>query len=127
MIAVDAGTAVTTDVISADGVYLGGAIAPGPDAIRKALVRDTAQLPDISWPDAPKAIGSSTHAAISAGVSVMFLHGVQGLLERSADQLKGTPFIVATGGWAEWLDRHLDIIDIVEPNLVLDGIRLLAT
>lgn len=127
VIAVDAGTAVTTDVISADGVYLGGAIAPGPDAIRKALVRDTAQLPDISWPDAPKAIGSSTHAAISAGVSVMFLHGVQGLLERSADQLKGTPFIVATGGWAEWLDRHLDIIDIVEPNLVLDGIRLLAT
>jgi len=127
VIVVDAGTAVTTEVISAAGVYLGGAIAPGPDAIRRALVRDTAKLPNISWPDAPEAIGSSTHAAISAGVSAMFLHGVQGLLERSAGQLKGTPFIVATGGWAEWLNRHLDIIDLVEPNLVLDGVRLLVT
>ena len=126
VIAVDAGTAVTTEVISADGVYLGGAIAPGPDAIRRALVRDTAQLPEVSWPAAPEAIGSSTHAAISAGVSAMFLHGVGGLLEQSSNRLKKTPFIVATGGWATWLDRHLDAIDLVEPNLVLDGIRLLA-
>ena len=126
VIAVDAGTAVTTEVISGDGVYLGGAIAPGPDAIRRALVRDTAQLPEISWPDAPEPIGSSTHAAISAGVSIMFLCGVRGLLEGSANKLKKPPFIVATGGWAEWLDRHLDAIDVVEPDLVLDGIRLLA-
>ena len=124
---VDAGTAVATEVISADGVYLGGAIAPGPDAIRRALVRDTTQLHDIAWPDAPQAIGSSTHAAISAGMSIMFLHGVEGLLERSADQLEGNPFIVATGGWAEWLNSQIDAIDLVEPNLVLDGVRLLTS
>ncbi len=126
VIVVDAGTAVTTEVITSDGVYLGGAIAPGPDLLLGALVRDTAQLPVIDWPDSPAAIGSSTHDAISAGASIMFLSGVKALLDRSAKQLNDVPLIVATGGWATWLDHHVDIIDQIEPDLVLDGIRLLA-
>lgn len=126
VVVVDVGTAVTTEVINSDGVYLGGAIAPGPEALRRGLRGETAQLPDISWPETPIAIGASTRMAIEAGLSVMFLDGVRGLLQRTADELGERPFVIATGGWAEWIDVHLDQIDSVEPNLVLEGIRLLT-
>ncbi len=127
VVVLDAGTAVTTEVITSAGVYVGGAIAPGPDALRRSLSVDTAQLPEIPWPETPYAIGSSTGRAIEAGLSVMFLEGVRGLLARTIDELGEQPIVVATGGWAEWIHDHVDRIDSVEPDLVLEGIRLLTT
>jgi type III pantothenate kinase len=126
VVALDAGTAVTTEVITAQGVYLGGAIAPGPDLLRRALAQGTAQLPEVEWPPRPYPIGHSTREALSAGLSVLFLDGVRGLLTRTSELLGTAPFVVATGGWAVWLAHHLPEINQVAPHLVLDGIRLLV-
>jgi type III pantothenate kinase len=124
--AIDAGTAVTLDVVSAEPAYLGGAIAPGPDLLRGALARGTGQLPLVSW-DGPLApIGASTADAIRAGVGGLFLGGVQGLVERAAAVFDAPAVIVATGGWAPWLVANGLRADAVAPTLVLDGIRLLT-
>ncbi|HYG69522.1 MAG TPA: type III pantothenate kinase [Anaeromyxobacteraceae bacterium] len=126
VVALDAGTAVTTEVITGEGVYLGGAIAPGAPLLQRALSTQTAQLPAVDWPEAPSPIGASTRSAIQGGLGVLFLDGVRGLLVRTAGALGARPFVVATGGWAGWLAERLDGVDAVEPHLVLDGVRLLT-
>ena len=125
VVALDAGTAITTEAVSAEPAYLGGAILPGPDLLRRALARDTGQLPDVGWTRPPSVVGTSTAEAIQAGLATLVLDGVAGLVERTVRALGGDAFVVATGGWAPWLAEHLDIIDRVEPTLVLDGIRTL--
>ena len=125
VVALDAGTAITTEAVTAEPAYLGGAILPGPDLLRRALARDTGQLPDVPWPDAPSAVGATTAEAIQAGLGVLVLDGVAGLLRRTVAAVGGDALVVATGGWAPWLARHLPI-DRVEPTLVLDGVRLLG-
>jgi type III pantothenate kinase len=126
VVALDAGTAVTTEVVTADGVYLGGAIAPGAPLLRRALAERTAQLPAVDWPDVLDPIGASTRAAMQAGLGVLFLDGVRGLLARTAEALGAPPFVVGTGGWAGWLAERLEAVHAVEPHLVLDGVRLLV-
>jgi type III pantothenate kinase len=63
---------------------------------------------------------------MQAGLGVLYLDGVRGLLARTAAALGTRPFVVATGGWAGWLAERLETIDAVEPHLVLDGVRLLV-
>ncbi|WP_412060656.1 type III pantothenate kinase [Rubrivirga sp. IMCC45206] len=126
VIAVDAGSAVTVEAVSAEPAYLGGAIAPGPDLLRRSLARDTGQLPDVPWPATLAPVGDSTRGAIQAGLGVLFADGVAGLVERTRDALGGDALVVATGGWAEWLAAHTPVVDRVVPTLVLDGVRQLA-
>ncbi len=126
VVALDAGTAITTEAVTAEPAYLGGAIVPGPDLLRRALARDTGQLPDVPWPEAPSPIGGSTVEAIQAGLAVLVVDGVAGLLRRTTRALGGDVVVVATGGWAPWLAEHVPEIDRVEPLLVLEGIRLLT-
>jgi type III pantothenate kinase len=126
VVALDAGTAVTTEVVTAAGVYLGGAIAPGAPLLRRALTERTAQLPAVDWPDVLRPFGTSTREAMQVGLGVLFLDGVRGLLTRTAEALGTAPFVVATGGWAGWLAERLDGIQAVAPYLVLDGVRLLV-
>lgn len=122
VVAIDAGTAVTYEVITRDGVYLGGAIGAGPGLIRQALNTGTAQLPAVD-PVLPKrAIGRSTHEAIQAGVMLGFIDSVAGMLYRIADELHDEPVVIATGGWGPLLAQHLPAVDQVEPHLVLQGI-----
>ena len=131
-VALDAGTALTLDAVDVrDGaaVYRGGAIAPGADLLRRTLARDTAALPDVPLPDgAPLALGDSTAACLSAGVAGMWLGGVARLLAGVAAELSAAPLVVATGGGAPWLARHLPpgALHRVEPTLVLDGVRRLV-
>lgn len=129
VVALDAGTAVTLDVVGlgTDGpAFLGGAIAPGPDLLRRSLVRDTGQLPEVpfAWPGA--VVGGSTVEAIQSGLAVLLADGVAGLLHRTAEALGTPPVVVATGGWAAWVAEHVGGIDAVAPTLVLDGVRALA-
>ncbi len=126
VVALDAGTAITTEAVSWEPAYLGGAILPGPDLLRRALARDTGQLPDVEWARPSSVVGASTAEAIQAGLATLVLDGVTGLLDRTVRALGGDALVVATGGWAPWLAEHLDRIDRVEPTLVLDGIRLLT-
>ncbi len=125
LVVVDAGTAVTVEVVSADDIFLGGSIGAGPDLTRRALARGTAQLPEVQ-PTVPRhAIGRSTNEALHAGIMLPFLDGVRGLLARIADELGAEPLVIATGGWSTLLAGHIDRIDHTEPHLVLYGVRSL--
>jgi len=137
VVALDAGTAVTLDVVVPDdreptgAAYLGGAIAPGPDLLRRALARDTGQLPDVAWAMPPSPVGASTAEAIQSGLAGLFADGVAGLLARTARALAADghapPIVVGTGGWAPWLAGQIGGLDALAPMLVHDGIRKLAS
>jgi type III pantothenate kinase len=125
VVAIDAGTAVTLDVITRDGVYEGGVIGPGPALLRRALHDGTAQLPTVplTWPD--RVIGRSTGEGLQSGIMIGFVESVRGLLAQVASTLDDAPVVVATGGWRDLLARRIDTIDRIRPHLVLDGIRVL--
>jgi type III pantothenate kinase len=127
VIVVDAGTAVTYEVVHRDGIYQGGVISAGPALTRRALTNGTAQLPDVSLalPDDP--VGRSTHSALQSGIMWGLVDGVQGMVDRLAGTLPDVPRIILTGGWGSLLADHLDRVDAYAPHLVLEGIRLLGS
>ena len=126
VVALDAGSAITTEVVSAEPAYLGGAILPGPDLLRRALAGDTRQLPEADWASDAPAVGASTAEAIQSGLTALVVDGVGGLLLRTVEAVGHDALVVATGGWGPWLADRIDRIDRVEPALVLEGVRLLA-
>src|SRR5690554_3396687 len=122
VIVVDAGTAVTLEIVEKSGVYRGGIISPGPSLTARALSLGTAQLPNVETSLPVRLIGRSTHEAIQSGVMFGFIESVRGLLQRVIHEVSGPTFVVATGGWAPLLSTHVPSIDKVEPDLVLQGI-----
>lgn len=125
VVVIDAGTALTYEVISGEGVYYGGAIGPGPRLLRQALQQGTAQLPGVSLELPTRPIGRSTSEALQSGIMHGFLDGARGMIERLSQALQEKPFVVATGGWGAFLHQHLEAVSHVEPHLVLQGICLL--
>jgi type III pantothenate kinase len=129
VIVVDFGTAVSFDVVSAEGKYVGGVIAPGLEAMTHYLHTRTALLPEISLIEPPTAIGKNTkHAMLSGAV-----HGYRGLVReilREVGDEMGQPrklAVVATGGYAELIAAKLPEIRKVVPELTLDGLRIIGT
>jgi type III pantothenate kinase len=122
LVAIDAGTAVTFEVISADGVYLGGTIAPGPSLLRQALHRGTAQLPRVleEAPESP--LGTSTSEAMQSGIMYGFIDSLVGMMRRIEQELGAKPVTIATGGWSPFLAARIQGIDLVDPHLVLRGV-----
>ncbi len=125
VVAVDAGTALTCEVIERRGIYRGGTIMPGPGLMQRSLNRDTAQLPEVPLSLPEESIGRSTTEAIQAGVMYGYIEGARGLLRRITETLGRRAFVVVTGGWASLLKDHVAEVDLVAPHLVLDGVRLL--
>lgn len=123
VIAIDAGTAVTYEVIDRSGVYRGGAIAAGPVLMQRALRTGTAQLPTIPLTFPDDVIGRSTREAMQSGLMWSFVDSVQGMVARLSARLDDTPVVVVTGGWGDLLHQHLDAADYIEPHLVLYGVR----
>ena len=125
VIVIDAGSAVTCEVLHRSGVYVGGTIGPGPELALSALHRDTAQLPDVApeWP--PTLVGRSTAEAMQSGIMYGFVEGVRGLLRRIRETLQEEAFAVATGGWGRLLAEQAAEIDRADEYLVLKGVRLL--
>ena len=128
-VAVDFGTAVSFDVISKDKKYVGGAIAPGLEAMTDYLHQRTALLPKISLIEPPTAIGKSTRNAMLSGA----VHGYRGLvrqilIEIAAELGIGKKLnVVATGGYAELIAAGLPEIKHVRPDLTLEGLRIIGT
>jgi type III pantothenate kinase len=127
LIVVDFGTAITFDCVSADGDYIGGVIAPGIAISLDALSARTAKLPrvDISTPP-PTVIGTNTVNAIKSGI----LYGYGGMVTGIIEQLRkpyapAVPKVIATGGMAELIIPYTDAIELSEPNLTLEGLRIL--
>lgn len=125
LIVVDYGTAITFDVISEDGAYLGGAIAPGLSSGISTLFGKTAKLPQVALVVPPSVIGRTTNESIQSGT----LYGNAGLtdnLVRKIRQELGTEAkVVATGGHAELMASLCQTINYVDPWLTLDGLRLI--
>ena len=123
-VVIDFGTAVTWEVVSASGEYLGGAIAPGPGVTAEALASRTAKLPRVALAPPPRVIGKGTVDSIQSGLFYGYLGLVEGVTRRIIGEL-GEAVVIATGGFAEEIARHSATIRHVERDLTLHGLRLL--
>ena len=122
-IIVDFGTATVFDVIASDGVYLGGAIAPGISVAAEALFLNTSQLRRVELTPPPSAIGQNTTAALQAGLVLGYAELVKGLVGRIKRELGGAAYVVATGGLASIISRETGVFDVINPDLTLIGLR----
>jgi type III pantothenate kinase len=118
------GTATTIDCVSADGVFLGGAILPGVEMSCDALHERTAKLPRIEPAKPESAFGKTTYDAIAAGVLLGQVGALREIVERFAAELKQWPHLVLTGGSAPLLTELIDFADSYVPDLCLRGIAL---
>jgi type III pantothenate kinase len=122
---VDFGTATIFDAVSAEGDYLGGAIAPGIVIAMEALFARTAKLPHIDLTHPPKAIGSNNVQAIQSGILFGYVGLVEGMAARFQQELGPEMKVIATGGLAEVIAQETDVIQFVDPWITLKGLRLI--
>jgi type III pantothenate kinase len=123
-VVVDFGTGINFDAVSADGEYLGGAIAPGVEISLSALAERGARIPRIDLAEPDSAIGKSTRAAIQSGVIFGFAGLIDGVARRIERELGGAPTLIATGGLAHAIVPFCERIDEVDDLLTLTGLRL---
>ncbi|MBT4798128.1 type III pantothenate kinase [Akkermansiaceae bacterium] len=126
-IVIDFGTAVTFDVISKAGSYLGGVIAPGTASLRDYLHQKTALLPAIQLEEPNSAIGRSTEEAMQVGAVIGYRGLIREILNEVRRELGGTPKIFATGGDAELIGKGINDIDIIDQDLTMKGIQVIGT
>lgn len=124
-IVVDFGTATTFDAVSAEGDYLGGAIAPGLGIAAEALFSRTANLPRIELVAPPKAIGRNTIHCMQSGLVLGYIGLIEGLVTRIRAELGGQAKVIGTGGLAPLLAKETNIIETVDQMLTLEGLRLM--
>lgn len=124
VVAVDFGTATTFDTVDADGRYIGGAILPGVLISVEALSQRAARLPSISLVEPKQAIGRNTVDALRSGVMLGYAGAVDALARQIRSELGGKPTLVATGGLAGAFSNLCKEIDVVNPNLTLEGLLL---
>lgn len=124
-IAVDLGTATTFDCITADGVFLGGVIAPGVQVGLEWLGRRAAKLPKVEFRPPPTVIGRRTESCMESGVFFSTVDAIDGIVRRiKAEWGKPEALVVATGGYATLLAPHCGTVERVEPFLTLRGLFL---
>ncbi len=125
VIVVDFGTATTIDVISDDGAYLGGAIAPGVETSAEALFTKAARLSKVDLEAPPNAIGTNTRASVQAGLLLGEAAMVDGLVRRVWSELGTETPVVATGGLAPSMAPICETITDVDVDLTLTGLRMI--
>src|SRR2546423_6027041 len=127
-IVVDFGTAVTFDVVSSEGAYVGGVIAPGLEVMTNYLYQRTAVLPKLTLSEPPRPMGKTTRDATMSGA----VFGYRGLVREIVRRLTTENFpgkkarVIATGGYAQLIAQKLPEIEAVHPNLTLQGLRIVA-
>ena len=124
MIIVDLGTACVFDAVSRDGDYLGGAIAPGIWLASQALFSRAAMLHrvSISHPDGP--IGRNTVHSMQSGIFFGYVELVRGMVRRFKEEIGEEALVIGTGGYADLIAEEAGCFDAMEPDLNLDGLRL---
>lgn len=128
VLVLDFGTATTLDAVSREGTYLGGCIAAGVRLVTEALFQKTARLPNVELAVPGTVLGGTAVGQIQAGAVMGYIGSMEYLI-RAAKREMGYPEeeirVVATGGLAHLVAGNTDMIDTVDPSLVLDGIRVL--
>jgi type III pantothenate kinase len=122
---VDFSTATAFDAISAEGDYLGGAIAPGIGIAAQALFQRTAKLPRVELARPPSAIGRNTVHSIQSGLLFGYAGLVEGMVARFKAELGPQTHVVATGSLAPIIAQETAVIDVVDPWLTLHGLRII--
>jgi type III pantothenate kinase len=127
LIVIDFGTATTFDVVNASGAYLGGVIAPGINLSIEALHQAAARLPRIGIGRPQAAIGRNTVAAMQSGIFWGYVGLIEGIVTRirnesELDRMK----VIGTGGLAPLLAEGTTVIERIDPDITLEGLRLLA-
>jgi len=125
VIIVDLGTATTFDTVSEEGDYLGGAIAPGMVAAAEALHQRAAMLPHVELACPSRVIGTNTIDAMKSGIVFGYVTLVEGMVARIQRELGTKTKVIATGGYAELIAKETKVIDKVNPDLTLIGLRLI--
>ncbi len=124
-IVLDAGTALTFDVITANGEYRGGAIAPGLGISAEALVRRTARLPDVELLPPRNVVGKHTVAALRSGLVFGWTGLIREMVRMLKEEIGGDQTVIATGGLGRRVAAWTGVVDIVNERLTLEGIRIL--
>lgn len=124
VIVIDFGTALNFDVVSADGHYIGGSLAPGLVIALDAMTSRAARLFSVDLMPPPAAIGRNTTHAIQSGLVLGYVALVEGMIQRITAEVGGQPTVVVTGGYAELFASQSPLIDAHDPDLTIDGLRL---
>lgn len=121
------GTATTIDAVNSGSEYLGGTISPGMRTFSESLYMNTSKLPFVPIQRPGSVIGNSTEASIKSGVFFGSIGLAEGIVRRMLDEFNEgeSVKVIATGGFADLIAGNTDIIDAVDTNLTLDGIRIL--
>ncbi len=124
-IVVDFGTATNFDVLSPEGDYIGGALAPGIEVAAEALFRRGARLVNVALAAPKRAIGRNTVTALQSGIVFGYVGLVEGIIARIQRELGGGAHVIATGGLASLVAHETAVIEHVDPHLTLTGLRLI--
>ena len=125
VIIVDFGTATTIDVISSDGAYLGGAIAPGVETSAEALFSRAARLSSVDLEPPDRVIGRNTRESVQAGLILGEAARIDGLVRRAWAELGGETRVVATGGLSTLMAPLCETVGEVDPDLTLRGLAMI--
>lgn len=127
LVVIDFGTATTFDSISEKGEYLGGAISPGIMIASEALFMKASKLPRVEIFVPPEnVIGKDTTSSIKAGIIFGYAGLVDGIVRRMQIEMDTNPKVIATGGLAELMYQVSETIEVVEPTLTLEGLRIIS-
>ena len=125
VIVVDFGTATTFNCVSPKGEYLGGVIVPGVKVSLEGLMQSAAKLRPVELTAPPRVLGRNTTHALQSGIIHGYAAMVDGLVDRLVEELGFPCRVIATGGLASLIGKHAKRIEELDPNLTLEGLRIL--
>src|SRR2546426_1452199 len=125
LIIIDFGTGTTYDVVSQEGDYRGGAIAPGMGISVEALYERAVRLQRVELKAPATVIGRTTAESMQAGIIFGFTAQVEGMVDRIRKELGAQPRVIATGGFAGLIAAQTPLIELVDQRLMLEGLRLI--
>ena len=127
LVVLDFGTATTVDALDSRGTYLGGCILAGIRVSTDALFRQAAMLPRIELISPPSVLGQTTISQIQAGSVLGYIGAIEYLIRRTKAEMNcgDDVKVVATGGLARLVADNTDLIDVVDSQLIVDGLRIL--
>ncbi len=129
LIIIDFGTATTFCAVEKDGTYVGGIIAPGIKISADALFQKAAKLPRVELIKPSQVIGKNTVVSMQSGLVNGYIGMVEHLVKLMKEEIMAggqeEPFVVATGGFSRLIKSNTSVIDVVEPNLTLEGLKII--